>query len=356
MRPASFHIGGTVYWTLLTRDPDTLVLKDADSDPTVVVKKGNTVTGDSVTVTKRSATTGIYDCSYNPAGEVEGDKYTLEETADVTGTTTATRQYDAAFTVVAVAVERGTDSALTSLPAITAGWLTAAGIADGAITADKFAANALDAVWSTAARSLTTFGTLVADVATAVWSAVSRTITGTVTLDATQANYAPAKAGDAMTLTSGERSSVAAAVELAIFNEGDATALLAAIAAKVEEFLVNEGDATAVIAAIATACNAAVAAGTVGTNAATAATQATTAATQSTAAAASAAAVNTKLGTPAGASVSDDIAAVKVDTAAAVADTNELQTDWANGGRLDSLLDTAAAGGGASSSVSADAY
>ena len=29
-----------------------------------------------------------------------------------------------------------------------------------------------------------------------------------------------------------------------------------------------------------------------------------------------------------------------------VADTNELQTDWANGGRLDLLLDTAAAGGG----------
>jgi len=59
---------------------------------------------------------------------------------------------------------------------------------------------------------------------------------------------------------------IAATVEAAILNEGDATALLAAISAKVEEFLINEGDATATLAAIAAACNAAVVAGTVGTN------------------------------------------------------------------------------------------
>jgi len=126
----------------------------------------------------------------------------------------------------------------------------------------------------------------------------------------------------------------AAAVEAAILNEGDATALLAAIAAKVEEFLINEGDATATIAAIAAACNAAVAAGTVGTNAATAATQATSAAS-------SASTVNTKIGTPV-VSVSADIAAVKAETALTVADTNELQADWADGGRLDSILDARA--------------
>ena len=43
----------------------------------------------------------------------------------------------------------------------------------------------------------------------------------------------------------------------------------------------------------------------------------------------------TRLGMPAGADVSTDIAAI-------VADTNELQTDWVNGGRLDLLLDQAA--------------
>ena len=93
MRPAVFQVGGVVYWTLLTRNPDTGVLKDADSTPTVAVRKNGASVGDSVTVTKRSATTGIYDCSYNPAGEVEGDSFTLEESAAVTGTTTSSATY-----------------------------------------------------------------------------------------------------------------------------------------------------------------------------------------------------------------------------------------------------------------------
>lgn len=46
-----------------------------------------------------------------------------------------------------------------------------------------------------------------------------------------------------------------------------------------------------------------------------------------------------RLGAPAGASVSADIAAVKAETALIVADTNELQTDWVDGGRLDLLID-----------------
>jgi hypothetical protein len=44
----------------------------------------------------------------------------------------------------------------------------------------------------------------------------------------------------------------------------------------------------------------------------------------------------------AGATVAADIIAVKAETAAIVADTNELQTDWANGGRLDVILDARA--------------
>lgn len=46
-----------------------------------------------------------------------------------------------------------------------------------------------------------------------------------------------------------------------------------------------------------------------------------------------------RLGAPVGASVSADLAAVKSETALIVADTNELQTDWHNGGRLDLLID-----------------
>lgn len=49
-----------------------------------------------------------------------------------------------------------------------------------------------------------------------------------------------------------------------------------------------------------------------------------------------------KLGTPAGADMSADIAAIKAETSLIVADTNELQTDWANGGRLDLILDARA--------------
>jgi hypothetical protein len=49
-----------------------------------------------------------------------------------------------------------------------------------------------------------------------------------------------------------------------------------------------------------------------------------------------------RLGAPAGASHAADVAAIKAETALIVADTNELQTDWANGGRLDSILDARA--------------
>jgi hypothetical protein len=44
----------------------------------------------------------------------------------------------------------------------------------------------------------------------------------------------------------------------------------------------------------------------------------------------------------AGATVAADIIAVKAETATILADTNELQTDWVNGGRLDLLLDDVA--------------
>ena len=44
----------------------------------------------------------------------------------------------------------------------------------------------------------------------------------------------------------------------------------------------------------------------------------------------------------AGATIAADIIAVKAETAAIVADTNELQTDWANDGRLDVILDARA--------------
>jgi len=49
-------------------------------------------------------------------------------------------------------------------------------MADNVVSAAAFAQGAADKVWATTARTLTSFGTLVADVATAVWAAGSRTL------------------------------------------------------------------------------------------------------------------------------------------------------------------------------------
>jgi len=46
-----------------------------------------------------------------------------------------------------------------------------------------------------------------------------------------------------------------------------------------------------------------------------------------------------RLGSPVGADVSADVAAIKAETVLIVADTGELQIDWVNGGRLDLIVD-----------------
>jgi hypothetical protein len=81
-RPATLKVGNTSYWTIMTYT-SAGVLVDADSTPTVVVYKNGSLTADVVTITKRSATTGIYDAYYNPASEAEGDCFTIQETATI---------------------------------------------------------------------------------------------------------------------------------------------------------------------------------------------------------------------------------------------------------------------------------
>ena len=88
LRPALLLKNNTLTWVIRIYNTSG-ALVDADSTPTVAVRKNGSSTGDSVTPTKRSATTGIYDCSYNPASEVEGDQFTIEETATVSSTTTS---------------------------------------------------------------------------------------------------------------------------------------------------------------------------------------------------------------------------------------------------------------------------
>jgi hypothetical protein len=50
-------------------------------------------------------------------------------------------------------------------------------------------------------------------------------------------------------------------------------------------------------------------------------------------------ALEATIGAPVGTDISADIAAVKAETSLIVGDTNELQVDWADGGRLDLILD-----------------
>lgn len=69
------------------------------------------------------------------------------------------------------------------------GGISSTSFAAGAIDATAFAQGAADKVWSTATRSLTTFGTLASDTATAVWAAGTRTLTS---LSGNAANIASA--------------------------------------------------------------------------------------------------------------------------------------------------------------------
>lgn len=106
MRPTNFRVGNTIYWTLMTYDANGVRI-DADSTPTVTVRKNGASVGDVVTITKRAVTTGIYDCSYNPAGEQEGDLFEIEETAVISAVT-----YDQTWSIEcqAIAFDATTDA------------------------------------------------------------------------------------------------------------------------------------------------------------------------------------------------------------------------------------------------------
>lgn len=104
-RPAALIKDETLYWVIRLYD-NTNALVDADSTPTVAIRKNGAATADAVTVTKRAATTGIYDCSYNPASEIEGDQYTVEESATISLTA-----YSNSWEFYVADPMRGTDAA-----------------------------------------------------------------------------------------------------------------------------------------------------------------------------------------------------------------------------------------------------
>lgn len=142
-------------------------------------------------------------------------------------------------------------------------------IVNGAITAATFAANALDAVWSTAARVLTagtnivlakgvgvtgfnditaadvwasgtrtlsSFGTLVADVATAVWAAASRTLTAFAFTPSLDAAYDAAKTAASQTSVDDLPTNAELATALAAADD----AVLAAVATRASQTSVDD--------------------------------------------------------------------------------------------------------------------
>lgn len=101
---------------------------------------------------------------------------------------------------------------------------------------------------------ITTIGVSAAGVATAVWGAATRTLSAFgfhVQLATSQDQYAPSKAGDAMTLTSGERTAVANEVEAQIIDDTDSEKVLTAITDKIAS--VNPSLGALTLAAIASA-------------------------------------------------------------------------------------------------------
>ena len=123
--------------------------------------------------------------------------------------------------------------------------IAAGDIATDAITAASLKADAVTKIQS----GLSTYAGGDTSGVTSLLSRLSTTRAGYLDNLAT----VPAHAGDAMTLTSGERTSIAAAVEAAILNEGDSQAVLDAIIAKIQEANPDFGNLTLNAIAEATA-------------------------------------------------------------------------------------------------------
>jgi hypothetical protein len=109
-RPTNMKAGNNVYWTIMTYN-STGTLVDADSLPTISIRKNGAATSDIASVIKRSSSTGTYDVVYSPAGEVEGDCFLLEETATINAS-----DYINGWNLEVLAAERGTDNASTFNP------------------------------------------------------------------------------------------------------------------------------------------------------------------------------------------------------------------------------------------------
>lgn len=135
-----------VYFDFITSNPATGAAADADSTPTFEVFEEGTDTDIGVggNATKRTSKTGNYRVSFTVSavnGFEVGKFYSVVASATVGGV--AGKGAIAGFRICAAETTVGVPN------------VNVVSIVDGVITAAKFAANALDAVWSTTTRVLT---------------------------------------------------------------------------------------------------------------------------------------------------------------------------------------------------------
>lgn len=85
-RPTQLRKGNTLYWVINIYDSNGQLI-NADSTPSISVRKNGAADSTSVTISKRASTTGIYDCSAAPASTSSGDQFHFEEEASISGDT-----------------------------------------------------------------------------------------------------------------------------------------------------------------------------------------------------------------------------------------------------------------------------
>ena len=111
-----------------------------------------------------------------------------------------------------------------------ANWLNTAAFADGTLTAAKFASGAFDAVWTVTTRTLSAAGVQ------AIWDAATSALTtvGSIGKLFVDKLTSVAQVGSAMTLTSGERTTLAGAIEVEFLDDLSGDQFLAGVMAQIQ--------------------------------------------------------------------------------------------------------------------------
>jgi len=222
----------------------------------------------------------------------------------------------AASTAGQVVTASGTVTTLTNLPAITANWLTATGIAADAITAAKVASDVTTEIQSGLATAAAL--TVIDDFLDTEVAAILAAVDTEVAAIKAKTDYLPS-------------ATAGAAGGVFIAGSNAATSITTALTANITGNL--SGSVGSVTGAVGSVASGGITAASIATNAIDADALAADAVTEIQSGLATASALSTVAGY------------LDTEVAAILADTNELQTDWANGGRLDLLLDGASSAG-----------